>query len=262
MPPVSSLQSERNKAMKTRFLPLFVVVAALALLAGFPQSGGAMPLPRESGPPVIAAQELPCPPGEPCDSAASRAPWKQSSDGHRFIAAGARSLSKAASAAPQATGGPDEYGYTWNDSWRSRGLMQLTGTDTRMSGSGSQAVGVSLPFSFKYYENTFNSVYIVGAGYLGFSSSSWYSQRHIPSPTTTQQRDRALLDSHYLNSAGQPGACIIRAVAASRIATLWSSGTMSKADRLQTRSAAMTPTASRSSCTRTVTSFSSINNDL
>ena len=26
--------------MKTRFLPLFVVVAALALLAGFPQSGG------------------------------------------------------------------------------------------------------------------------------------------------------------------------------------------------------------------------------
>jgi hypothetical protein len=29
--------------MKTRFLPLFVVVAALALLAGFLQSGGAVP---------------------------------------------------------------------------------------------------------------------------------------------------------------------------------------------------------------------------
>ena len=104
------------------------------------------------------------------------------------------SLSKAASAAPQATGGPDDYGYTWDDSVALSWIDATSGTDTGMSGYGGQAVGVSLPFPFKYYENTFNSVYIVGAGYLSFSSGDFRRPGRHPLTRKPQQCDRALLD--------------------------------------------------------------------
>jgi hypothetical protein len=183
---------------------MFVVVAALALLAGFPQSGGAVPQPQEPEPPVTETQKSPCPPGEPCGKEASKVPWKQSSDGRWFMPAGARPPSKAASAAPQATaGGPDDFGYTWDDSVALSWIDATTsGIDTGMGGDGSQAVGVSLPFSFKYYENTYNRVYIVGAGYLGFSPASWDDQENIPSPERPNNVIAPYWTLTYLNSTG------------------------------------------------------------
>jgi hypothetical protein len=42
---------------------------------------------------------------------------------------------------------------------------------------------VSLPFTFKYYENSYSQVHIAAAGYLAFTQASpWDDQEHIPSP--------------------------------------------------------------------------------
>jgi hypothetical protein len=84
------------------------------------------------------------------------------------------------------SGGPDTYGYSFTEaplSW----IDATAGTDTGLSGSSSgKKVGpIALPFSFKYYENTYTSVYIAASGYLAFTDSgSWISQSIIPSPTS------------------------------------------------------------------------------
>lgn len=97
---------------------------------------------------------------------------------------GARPPLEAATISPQATGGPDDYGYTWDDSVPLSWIDATTGTDTGMSGSSDgQKVGpISLPFPFKYYENTYNSLYIAASGYLAFTDEgTWRSQPKVPS---------------------------------------------------------------------------------
>lgn len=86
------------------------------------------------------------------------------------------------------SGGPDGYGYTWDDSgiysWVD--VAGSTGIDTGMSGSSSdQAVLVTLPFTFYYYENTYTQVWVAGSGYLSFTDNSpdWPGQDPIPLPT-------------------------------------------------------------------------------
>jgi hypothetical protein len=86
------------------------------------------------------------------------------------------------------TGGPDDYGYTWDDSVPFNWIDATHGTDTGMSGSsnGPHVGLIALPFAFKYYENTYPSVYIAGSGYLGFTNDNYYwsSYGQIPSPAT------------------------------------------------------------------------------
>ncbi len=83
------------------------------------------------------------------------------------------------------TGGPDDYGYIWNDSVALNWIDATDGTDTGMSGNSyGQAVGpISLPFTFDYYENSYTSLYIAASGYLSFTDwGSWPGQPRIPSP--------------------------------------------------------------------------------
>jgi hypothetical protein len=89
------------------------------------------------------------------------------------------------SEALQATGGPDDFGYTWDDSVAMNWIDATDGTDTGLSGSSSgQAVGpISLPFAFKYYENSYTNLYIAASGYLAFAEADyWRWQDEIPSP--------------------------------------------------------------------------------
>ena len=110
---------------------------------------------------------------------------------------------------PQSTGGPDQYGYTWNNTVAFNWIDASTGTDTGMSGSSyGQRVGpVSLPFSFKFYENTYTSLYIAAAGFLSFAnSSSWPDQQTpIPSPSLPNNIVAPGWTPTYLNSAGPTG---------------------------------------------------------
>ena len=178
--------------MKTRFLPMFVVVAALALLAGFPQSGGAVPQPQEPEPPVIKMQEEFCPPGEPCQAEAPYAPRRHSPGGSQFMPEGARQMAQAESvAAPLATGGPDDFGYTWDDSVTFNWIDATRGIDSGLSRStsGASVSGpIDLGFAFKFYQNTYTSLYIVQPALRGCFNQSSLANRtstgYVPNPGT------------------------------------------------------------------------------
>ena len=82
-------------------------------------------------------------------------------------------------------GGPDDFGYTWDDSTPLSWIDTASGDDTGLTGSGQNNATeqISLPFSFKYYENTYTSLYISAAGYLSFTDNgNWPNQSAIPSP--------------------------------------------------------------------------------
>lgn len=90
--------------------------------------------------------------------------------------------------AAAATGGPDDYGYVWNDSVPFNWIDATNGTDTGLSGeSWNQRTGpIPLPFAFKYYDATYSSVYIGAAGYitfLDFPNWTWRDQMRTPRPS-------------------------------------------------------------------------------
>jgi len=80
------------------------------------------------------------------------------------------------------SGGPDDFGYTWETTtyaW----IDATDGTDAGLSGWswGNGTDAITLPFSFKFYEHTYNSLYIAAAGYVAFDLQNWDSQFEIPS---------------------------------------------------------------------------------
>ena len=75
------------------------------------------------------------------------------------------------SVTPQATGGPDDFGYTWDDSVAFSWVDTTGSTNTGLTGKYQQVGPIALPFNFKYYENTYNQVYISTNGTLGFSGN-------------------------------------------------------------------------------------------
>lgn len=92
------------------------------------------------------------------------------------------------STVPATSGGPDDYGYVWEDSANLNWVEATNGTDTGMSGdSWDQRTGaIPLPFAFKYYDATFSSAYIGASGYIALQDSpSWYwsTQVRVPVPS-------------------------------------------------------------------------------
>ncbi|MCJ7703049.1 MAG: 6-bladed beta-propeller [Anaerolineales bacterium] len=86
----------------------------------------------------------------------------------------------------QTVSDPDDFGYAWDDgeafSWVD---ATTTGIDAGLSGNSfSNYTGpVSLGFSFDFYENTYDSLYIAASGYISFvDSGSWPWQQRIPNP--------------------------------------------------------------------------------
>jgi len=81
------------------------------------------------------------------------------------------------------SGGPDDFGYTWDDSVALNWIDASGGTDTGIS-SGTDHVGpIEVGFSFKYYENAYTQLYISRFGFVAFNDNSFYrSWSEIPSP--------------------------------------------------------------------------------
>jgi len=87
---------------------------------------------------------------------------------------------------PKASGGPDNFGYTWNDSEPVNWIDVSTGTDTNFTNSypNAAALSVDIPFAFKYFEYVYDKLYIVSAGYLSFTEhTTWPSWLVIPDPS-------------------------------------------------------------------------------
>lgn len=128
----------------------------------------------------VLAQAIPAgapPPGSP----AGRGTW-QDQDGNRRIDGGVEVRD---AAVPAATGGPDDYGYTWDDSVAFSWIDATKGTDTGMSGysRNQRTAPIALPFAFKYYAGTYSAVYIGASGYVAFQdANSWPGQASVPSP--------------------------------------------------------------------------------
>ena len=110
---------------------------------------------------------------------------------------------------PEATGGPDYFGYTWNNgasiSWKDA----TGGTAVALSGSGDyQGYGpVNLPFSFKFYDEVYNGLYIGASGFVTFDDY-WdypYQQNPFPSSETPNNVIAAFWSPVYLSSSGTNG---------------------------------------------------------
>jgi len=86
---------------------------------------------------------------------------------------------------PMSMSGPDEFGYTSDDTVSLSWIDTALAADTGLTGSGqNNATHVSLPFPFKFYENSFTSLYISTAGYLSFTDNgNWPNSGSIPSPS-------------------------------------------------------------------------------
>jgi len=95
---------------------------------------------------------------------------------------------RAAHVTPQETGGPDDFGYTWDDTVAMNWIDASAGTHTGLShGDWGASVTEAIPlrFDFQFYENSYMSVYISSAGAVGFDQDSLaYVTRtgYVPSP--------------------------------------------------------------------------------
>lgn len=184
--------------MKTKTISISILILSLVLLAVL--------LSRSVRP--TTAQELP-PPQALSQYAGQGQPALdggpvQTADGTWVMLEGA-TPAPPDGFSPEAIGGPDDFGYIWDDSVPLNWIDATNGTDTGMSGSSNgQAVGpIALPFSFKFYEKTYNNLYITASGYVAFTPASyWAWQPIIPSTQTPNNIVAPYATPLYLASNG------------------------------------------------------------
>lgn len=153
---------------------IWFVLCAVALLVGALLPNGVQPVLAQAPEPpqkeVFEARD--CPSEGPC----------QDENGNWYMPDGER-LMEDAPAAPAATGGPDDFGYTWSDTVPFNWVDATNGTDAGFSGTIRDLTdAISLPFIFKYYENAYMQVYVSSTGYLTFSDQWVDSSSEIPYP--------------------------------------------------------------------------------
>jgi hypothetical protein len=78
-------------------------------------------------------------------------------------------------------GGPDEYGYTWDDNAPLNWIDASGGVDTGIS-EDDYTGPIDIDFPFKYYENTYTQLYISKYGFISFNDAYLDNdQSEIPS---------------------------------------------------------------------------------
>lgn len=81
------------------------------------------------------------------------------------------------------TGGPDLYGYIWDDTAPLSWIDASSGVDLGLSPAADQSAPVEIGFPFKYYENTYSQLVVSLHGVLGFTSADLsLLQSSIPNP--------------------------------------------------------------------------------
>ena len=158
--------------MKTHPVPQLILVVLLILAFTLPTAAQQPPVDGpKAQPPVDSAPPSP-------DATPQKAP-----DGRWFMPAGSRS-DLAAATAPQAGGGPDDFGYTWTDTEPLNWLNASGGTDTGINNSTKSAGPIDIGFPFKFYENVRSQAYISLYGFLAFNSDNLgNTHAAIPDPS-------------------------------------------------------------------------------
>lgn len=84
---------------------------------------------------------------------------------------------------PQATGGPDDFGYTWDDSVQFSWIDATSGTNSGLQGDDQYTGPIDIGFDFRFYENTYSQLYITTNGLVTFGEGAYqYSNLPIPNP--------------------------------------------------------------------------------
>ena len=108
-----------------------------------------------------------------------------SSDGEWYMPAGSVLVQGNEPLSVESTGGPDDFGYTWDDSVALNWIDISGGTETGINSSTDHVGPINIGFPFKYYENTHTELYISRFGFAAFNDTGIYdSQSEIPSPGT------------------------------------------------------------------------------
>jgi hypothetical protein len=98
---------------------------------------------------------------------------------------------------PDASGGPDGFGYTWNDSNEPNGPafdwvdISVIGTPiTALTGDDQNAGPIPIGFDFPFYENSFTSLRVCTNGFLSFThTGTQFSNTAIPNTSTGTPRN-------------------------------------------------------------------------
>jgi hypothetical protein len=116
------------------------------------------------------------PPGFPEGVPWEEQPWFPPGPGSawQMLAAGHEEL------VPQDTGGPDDFGYTWDDSVPMNWIEATGGT--KLEFARSVAGPVDIGFPFKFYENTYAQLWVSQDGFLSFDPNPWFNYERMPSP--------------------------------------------------------------------------------
>ncbi len=166
--------------MKNLLTRLFsLIICALIILSVFPSSTAAA---QDADPPPERPIVEPCPPSGPTDRPC------QTRDGTWIMPANADANAWSEETRDaQTTGGPDAFGYTWDDTAAYSWIDASGGTDAGFNDSSyDQKVGpISLPFSFNYYGFNYSELYITENGFISFDDPGpwWFPQvQQMPSP--------------------------------------------------------------------------------
>jgi hypothetical protein len=102
--------------------------------------------------------------------------------GHWFAPENTQSSTEVAGRAPQDTGGPDDFGYTWDDSVALNWVDASGGVDTGIDSEIDHVGPIDIGFPFEYYENTYAQLYISLFGFVAFDADGINTdQSWIPS---------------------------------------------------------------------------------
>lgn len=172
-----------------------VLLVALAILIASALPSLAQPsaspsLPAQDPPPAGLDALPPAPGGYPpmLPAGDPHAGPIQTAEGLWVMPAGALEAMSQAAQSPQSSGGPDEFGYTWNDAVSLNWIDVSGGIGTGINNSVDHAGPFNIGFPFKYYENTRSQIYVSRHGFLAFNDT-YLSNRQSRVPSSEQPND-------------------------------------------------------------------------
>ena len=123
-----------------------------------------------------------------------------------------------ASFAPQPSGGPDLFGYTW-DATTAYNWVDISASGKKVTDFTSQ---VAIGFSFPFYENAYSKVLISPDGYLTFDSAS-YIETPINTDLPHDAHPNGMIAPFWddLGISSQAGSGVFTASLADRFVTEW-----------------------------------------
>lgn len=165
--------------MKTQLFRLFSFVLVVGLLL----SGSArLAIAQDDQPPTPTPSQPQQPPFPGGEGGMPGGPQREP-DGRWYMPEGAQVITTDPAMVSLTTGGPDNFGYTWDDSVAFNWIDASAATDTGLANNCGSMASVPIGFSFKYYENTYSNIYVDFNGYMLLGSTySCYLHGQTKSP--------------------------------------------------------------------------------